>query len=246
MIAVVCATPEEFAALLAHVDAPHEVELAGFLARQGSYDGQPVVLARSGIGKVNAAILATLLLARGNCRAMVFSGVAGGLAEDLPVGSVLLAERMATHDYGIVSAGRFTRVETGVIPIGAPELTQPRALPPETVTVLERLRDRVAPLLGHPIRLGTILTGDIFLNCASTRDALRAALAGDAIDMESDAVAQAADRFGVPAYVIRTVSDRAGEDSHTSYTEMAAMAAHNSALCVRELLAMLREDAAQR
>ena len=77
------------------------------------------------------------------------------------------------------------------------------------------------------------------LNCAETRDELHAAFGADAIDMESGAVAQVAGAWGADLYVIRTLSDLAGEDSHLTYGEMAAMAARNSALCVPALLEIL-------
>jgi adenosylhomocysteine nucleosidase len=41
------------------------------------------------------------------------------------------------------------------------------------------------------------------------------------------------------AYIIRTISDGAGDDSHLSYAEMVGIVAHNSALCVEELLKIL-------
>jgi adenosylhomocysteine nucleosidase len=49
-------------------------------------------------------------------------------------------------------------------------------------------------------------------------------------------VLDVADRFGKGAYIIRTVSDEAGDDSHLSYAEMVATVAHNSALCIEDLL----------
>ena len=48
-----------------------------------------------------------------------------------------------------------------------------------------------------------------------------------------------ADRFGKGAYIIRTVSDGAGDDSHLSYTETVAIVAHNAALCVEDLLRIM-------
>ena len=50
---------------------------------------------------------------------------------------------------------------------------------------------------------------------------------------DSNQVAEAWDR---PLYVIRTLSDLAGEESHVTYGQMALMAAQNSALCVAEAL----------
>ena len=48
-------------------------------------------MALAGIGKVNAAAAATLLLAVFGARVLIFAGVAGGLNPAFPVGSVLLA-----------------------------------------------------------------------------------------------------------------------------------------------------------
>lgn len=235
MHGILCATPEELAALrdVLHLDPEPEVH-----GRTQVWTGHGLALARSGLGKVNAAAAATLLLTRYDAKTLIFSGVAGGLHPELPVGSVLLADRLATHDYGIVTAGRFTATRPGVIPFGAPAVE----LEPVADAVrdtLARLQAEVAPTLGHPVRLGGITTADYFLNCGETRDALRATLGADAIDMESGAVAQVAEAWGAPLYVIRTLSDLAGEESHVTFTEMEAMAARNSAACVRALLEML-------
>ena len=72
----------------------------------------------------------------------------------------------------------------------------------------------------------------------------RARFGADAIDMESGAIHQVAEAWDRPLYVIRTLSDLAGEESHVTYGQMALMAAQNSALCVAELLAILKADEA--
>jgi len=166
--------------------------------------------------------------------------VAGGLSPDLPVGSVLLADRLAIHDFGLVAGRTFTPTASGEIPIGAPELTELFPVSPAVARALDELQAAVKDRLGHPIRRGGIVTADYFLNCAETRDELRARFGADAIDMESGAIHQVAEAWGRPLYVIRTLSDLAGAESHVTYYQMALMAAQNSALCVAELLAILK------
>ncbi|THD83284.1 MAG: 5'-methylthioadenosine/S-adenosylhomocysteine nucleosidase [Phenylobacterium sp.] len=241
MYGLLCATPEELAALRArlHLDPKPEVHGPTRVWR-GRHDGEELVLAQMGIGKVNAAAAATLLLALFEVEALICSGVAGGLSPDLPVGTVLLAERLAIHDYGRVAGRRFTPTASGKIPIGASELTALPDVRPEVAVAFARLEAVVAGKLGHPLRRGGIVTADYFLNCAETRDELRARFAADAIDMESGAIAQVAEAWDRPLYVIRTLSDLAGEESHVTYGQMALMAASNSALCVAELLAILK------
>lgn len=240
MYGILCATPEELEALRAvlHVE-PQPQTFGHTQVWLGHHEDQPIALALAGLGKVNAAAAATLLLAVFKAKALVFAGVAGGLNPDLGVGSVLLAERLSIHDYGLIVEGRFTATRSGIIPIGAPPLTETALVPAPVIETLTTLQAAVAGRLEAGVRLGAIITGDYFLSCPQTRTELRATFGADAIDMESGAVAQVAEAWDAPLYVIRTLSDLAGEDSHLTYYEMALMAAHNSALCVTELLAIL-------
>jgi adenosylhomocysteine nucleosidase len=240
MFGILCATPEELDALRSRLKLAPEPETHGpTRVFHGEHAGEPLTLALCGIGKVNAAAAATLLLSRFGARALMFSGVAGSLDPELAVGSVLLADRLAIHDYGMLEARTFTPVDYGVIPIGAPRLAALPPVPADVAANFARLAEVVAPTLGHPIRLGGVVTADYFLNCGDTRRDLRREFGADAIDMESGAVAQIARAWGAPLYVIRTMSDLAGEESHLTYPQMAAMAAANSALCVEALLDLL-------
>lgn len=242
MLAILCATPDEIDALRGVLHSDPEPEIHGpTRVWRGSFRGEPIVLAQAGIGKVNAAAAATLLLSAFGARGLIFSGVAGGLNPAFAVGSVLLGARLAVHDYGIVSQQRFTPTDYGVIPVGAPELAVLTPVEPAVQAVLEQLAQAMAPRLAAAPHLGGVITADYFLNCAATRDELHGRLGADAIDMESGAVAVVASAWGVPLYVIRTLSDLAGEDSHLTYGEMVAMAAANSALCVEALLGILAE-----
>jgi adenosylhomocysteine nucleosidase len=241
MFGILCATPEELAALRERLELQSEPETHGpTRIFRGGHAGEPLVLAQCGVGKVNAAAAATLLMDRFSPRALIFSGVAGSLDPDLPVGSVLLADRVAIHDYGMMTARALMPVEYGVLPIGAPRLAALPPVAPDVAATFARLAEQLAHRLGHPIRLGGLVTADYFLNCGETREALRGEFGADAIDMESGAVNQIAKAWGAPLYVIRTVSDLAGEESHIDYPEMAAMAASNSALCVEALLELLK------
>ncbi|HEY8616527.1 5'-methylthioadenosine/S-adenosylhomocysteine nucleosidase [Phenylobacterium sp.] len=244
MYGILCATPEELQAVAERLDLhPEPVRHGPTRVWRGSLDGEDLALAQCGIGKVNAAAAATLLLAVFGARALVFSGVAGGLDPELPVGALVLADWLATHDYGVVSAGKFTATASGVIPIGAPPLSELPPVGADVRRVLERLAEAVRDRAAGPVRLGGVVTGDYFLNCAATRDRLRARFGALGVDMESGAVQQVAEAWDVPLYVIRTLSDLAGEESHLTYPQMAEMAARNSALCVPELLSLLKSSA---
>ena len=242
MFGILCATVEEIAALRARLDVDAEPERHGpTRVWRGRHGAERLVLAQAGIGKVNAAAAATLLLSAYGATRLIFCGVAGGLDPDLPVGAVLLADRLAIHDYGVMAGGKLTSTASGLVPLGAPELETLAPVPAEVRAVLERLAKVLRTQIEAPVRLGGVVTADYFLNCAETRADLHARFGAQAIDMESGAVNQVAEAWRVPLFVIRTLSDLAGAESHLTYPQMAQMAAHNSALCVPDLLAILSE-----
>lgn len=239
MIGIICATPEEFAALKNRFEFDlRPVRLAEYEFWKGTAYGRKIVLVQTGIGKVNAATAATIMFTTFECTDLAFSGVAGSLNSSYQPGDVVLGVRVATHDYGHMANGKLHPVKVGVLPVGAPILSNIPEMPNYVMNTLDFLRDRSVGKVNHPIHFGTILTGDWFINCDLTRDRLRA-LGGDAVDMESAAVVEVANRFHRACYVIRTISDSADGSSHLDYADLATMAAENSAIMLRELVQIM-------
>jgi adenosylhomocysteine nucleosidase len=189
------------------------------------------------VGKVKAAATATLLVERLGCRALVLSGVAGGLGDELGIGDLVIADRVIDIDYGrLTDAGRIV-YQPGALPL--PELRpEPGFRLPEAL--LARVLERVdtAELTA---RLGTILTGDAFLASARVRAELATEWDALAIEMEGSAVCGVAELFGVPWLVVRALSDRAGEESVEDFAAFVASAAASSAQLVRDLLPIFDE-----
>lgn len=249
-LGVITAIPEEIAHFGDHFEATDPVELGGFLFRPGRLDGRAAVLVETGIGKVNAAIVTTVLLRRFGCRGLVFSGVAGGLAPDLSVGDVVIGQRVVCHDYGAVTNGALKPYQPGAFPLpGLPDAHGYDLPAPLVARLREALTGLELPSLsaratgGAPrtpkLHFGTILTGDAFINCADTRQRLHAGFGGHAVEMEGAAVHQVAERFAVPAVVVRALSDLAGEDSHMDFESFLPEAAGIAARIVRHLAPVL-------
>jgi len=234
-IGILCAMEEEQALLVAALGDPPPLPGAGLEARCGRLDGREVVVAAAGVGKVRAATTATLLMERFRCRALVLTGVAGGLTADLAIGDLVIAERVVDIDYGrLTDTGR--RVyQPGTLPLPGVR-PDPGYLLPADVT--ERIRARLAAT-SLKATLGTVLTGDAFLASARLRDELAVQWSALAIEMEGSAVCGVAERFGVPWLVVRALSDRAGDESVSDFTASLSSAAAASARLVRELLPIL-------
>ncbi len=231
-VGILCALPEEQALLVEALGDPPPLPGVGLEARRGELDGREVVVAAAGVGKVNAAGTATLLLERLACRALVLSGVAGGLGDELAIGDLVIADRVIDIDYGrITDAGRCV-YQPGTLPL--PEVTPDPGyrLPPAVASRIGELLQAA----GLTATLGTIVTGDAFLASARVRDELARDWGALAIEMEGSALCGVAERFGVPWLVVRALSDRAGDDSLADFRAFVATAAADSARLVRALL----------
>ena len=247
-LGIVSALPEESGS---HALVPRrggKIELAGFQFRSGHIDGHPVVLAEAGVGKVATALVSGLLLDRFGCQALIFSGVAGGLDPKLAIGDVVVADELLQHDYGAVVKGHLKAFRPGDAPIG-------KARNPFTFTLASQLRRKIAkaiqelelpPLPGglgakrRPrVVLGRVLSGDQFVNCAMTRTRLQKEFHGQAVEMEGAALAQVAERFGVPCIVVRCLSDLAGSESHMDFQTFLPAAAAAAATVVHRLIPVI-------
>jgi adenosylhomocysteine nucleosidase len=248
-IGLICAIEQELGHLHnALEDARGEV-VAHARFDRGRLDGHEVVLVGGGIGKVNTAVVATVLANRFGCRTIVFSGVAGGLDPALHIGDVVIADRTVQHDAGVIDDERPQIYQAGHVPFINPTARLGYPVDPALLgRVKERLNGFALPPLsraagGHDqpprIAYGTILTGDQFLHNETVRDRLHRELGGVAIEMEGGAVAQVCEAFGIPWLVIRALSDLAGRDSGFDFNSFVHEVAASSAGILRHLLPVL-------
>lgn len=234
-LGILCALPDERELLLAALRDPVSRSAAGLEAWTGQLDDREVALASSGVGKVNAAITATLLVERLGCRALVLSGVAGGLSTRLGIGDLVVAERLIDVDYGRLTDEGCTVYQPGRLPLPGVAPDPGYRLPSE---LARAVRASIAES-GTTATLGTIISGDAFLASARIRDELAARWSAVAIEMEGAAICGVAERLGIPWLIVRALSDRAGEDSVHDFAAFVAEASAASAGLVRTLLPVL-------
>ena len=233
--AILSALAEEQRGLIEQLAEPHQVQHAGRTFWCGSLQGQPVVLALSRIGKVAAATTAAALIERFAVARVVFTGVAGGVADGVCVGDVVVATGFVQHDLDV--SPLYPKYE---VPLygqsqfaGHPALSD--LLHQAAVRALSEPADESTDTTGQhldaedpwsfpaaQVHLGLLASGDRFVSGAQEVGALFAALqAGGhdvlAVEMECAAVAQVCFDYGVPFAAVRTISDRADDTAHLDF-----------------------------
>lgn len=99
-VAILGAFDEEVTLLEKQLVNPKAHTIEGIQFLTGTLNEQNVVIARTGVGKVNAAMTATLIIEHFHPNQVIFTGVAGGLNPDLQLGDIVIAEKTAQHDLG--------------------------------------------------------------------------------------------------------------------------------------------------
>ncbi len=249
-IGIICAIPDEIAQFGSAFQQEKVTSHGGFEFAEGILEGKRCILVEAGMGKVNAAVVATILAQEFACKSLLFSGVAGGLDPALGVGDVVVGKHLIQHDYGIINNGVTESYHPGHLPIFAPSerfgYYLDEGLASRIETALEGFE--LPPLSAEAgggaartpkLQFGTILTGDQFVNCTATRNRLHNELGGQAVEMEGAAVAQVAERFCIDWLVVRSLSDLAGEESGMDFIKFLHETAAGAAIVLRRLIRVL-------
>ncbi|MCT1537953.1 MULTISPECIES: 5'-methylthioadenosine/S-adenosylhomocysteine nucleosidase [Lysinibacillus] len=228
-IAVIGAMEEEVELLRAALDDAHSTTIAGSEYTTGTFEGKEVVLLKSGIGKVNAAMSTTILLHEFKPDVVINTGSAGGYDETLEVGAVVISDEVRHHDVDVTIFGY--------------EIGQMAGMPAayKSDEKLMKVAEEAVKAVGeHQYGVGLICSGDAFMNDPERVEAVRRHFPQmKAVEMEAAAVAQVCYQFATPFVVIRALSDIAGKESNISFDEFLPVAAKHSTQVVLKAISSL-------
>jgi adenosylhomocysteine nucleosidase len=227
-IAIVSAMHEELAAVLDLMPDEHMQVVGGREFWLGHLHGQPVVAVLSRIGKVAAATTATALIERFGVRRIVFTGVAGGLAQGVNVGDIVVADSFLQHD--LDASPIFPKYQVPLY--GVDRFAADPALSARLAVAAQRA------LPGVRLHRGLVVSGDRFVSTTAESRTLQAALPQAlAVEMEGAAIAQVCHDYGVAFAAVRTVSDRADDAAHGDFVRFVReVASRHSAAIVNAFL----------
>ncbi|MDO5090031.1 MAG: 5'-methylthioadenosine/adenosylhomocysteine nucleosidase [Cardiobacteriaceae bacterium] len=228
-IAVIAAMPQEIHDLAQALDAPREERFRHLRILRGGYGAHELLVIESGIGKVNAAIATAHVIAKYQPRAVINTGSAGGLGENVHIGDVVIASHTAHHDVDVRAFG----YAVGQVP----RLPQRYPADPDLGTAAVIAASHFE---GADVHHGLIVSGDQFIDHQDKVARIRADFPDVlAVEMEAAAIAQTCHQLATPCVVIRAISDHADEKADISFDEFVAQAGHQSARMVLALTAAL-------
>lgn len=231
-IAIIGAMEEEVTLLRDHIENQEQTIIAGCEFTSGKMKDAEVVLLRSGIGKVNAAMSTTILLEVFKPDVVINTGSAGGFNPILNVGDVVISSEVRHHDVDVTAFG----YEYGQVPQLPPAFIADEKL----VQIAEKSATEISDI---QVVKGLIATGDSFMHDPTRVDFVRGKFTDlQAVEMEAAAIAQVAHQFKIPFVIIRSLSDIAGKESNISFEQYLEKAAVNSANLVMKIVKAVNEQ----
>lgn len=190
---------------------------------EGTIGKNEVFLCCSSIGKVNAAIATQLLVDKFSIEAMINTGIAGAMGDNVKVLDVVISENVCYHDADIDIFKKF--------PPYLEEYIADEKLVSQAKKSCEKISDG-----NFNIHTGKIVTGDRFVTDSKIKSEIKERCKPLCIEMEGAAIAQTSIINEVPFVIIRTMSDSADDSGEMDYDKFEIIAAKNSAMIVTDLI----------
>jgi len=188
----------------------------------GYFNDKKIVMIKSGVGKVNAAIATQYLIDNYKIEYLINSGCAGSISEKVNIMDVVIADVVTYHDFKPIRIMESYVPERGLI---KPD--------PILVNITKDVINNIKNINYH---VGVICTGDSFIEAEEMRNQINS-LVGLvlAVDMESAAIGHACKINKIPFLIIRTISDNA--DGVENFEEEAS---YQSSYIVKEIVEYLK------
>lgn len=239
MLGIIGAMDEEVQLLKSKMTKKKESVHAQIVVTTGKIKGVEIALAQSGIGKVNATICTQMMIDLFAPDAMVFTGVAGGLLPNMRACDIIVASHVVQYDMNLTAFGRRHGETPGrdrLIECD-PDLVASASLAFDQAFA----KDDTAPNL----MLGTVASGDKFVQDKKTLRWLQREFAALATEMEGAAFGHTCHLNGLPFVVIRSLSDSAGDEASGDFTDNLHQACQNSFHLMERMIPLVAKNRAK-
>lgn len=230
-IGIIGAMEEEVLSIKSQMDIISVKNIIGLDFYMGKMSGNNAVLVRSGIGKVNAAICAQVLIDLYAVDYIINVGVAGSVSKELEIGDIVISKDAVYHDF-----------DTSVF--GDPIGTIPRmneSYFPADEELIKIAHDAAAETaVENSVVLGRIASGDQFVSSSEVKSNIWSNFKAFCVEMEGTAVAHTCYLNKIPFVIIRSISDKAEEGTTNNYEQFFKDSAEIAAKIVSKMIHIMQ------
>ena len=199
---------------------------------EGTISGKQIVLVKSGVGKVNAALCAQRLILQFGVDAVINTGIAGAMGGNLKIFDMVASSDALYHD---VQAVAFGSKETEIPQMSCSDFKADEVLVKKAVAAFEAVNKNPE----RKIVVGRVATGDQFIADKETKNHIKEVCSPVCVEMEGAGIAHACYLNNVPYLILRAISDMADETVEQTYSFNEDTAAQISAGLLLELIKSL-------
>lgn len=207
-IGIIFPMEEEINAIKEYLTIKNEKKIYELTFIEGLINDKECIIVEGGVGKVNAARTAQILIDNFKIDYLLNVGVAGGIDVSLNVGDIVIGERLVQHDFDITAFDH----KKGYIPnigdyIDADEN-------------LVKLATKVITSTANThVKTGIIASGDIFITDENESKKINEEFNALCVEMEGASIAQVAKLCNIPFLILRSISDVPNNNNKVTYEE---------------------------
>ena len=227
MIGIIGAMEDEVAQLKKNMEIEETTEVASLSFCRGKLSGKEVVVVRSGIGKVNAAICTQILVDQFHVDVIINTGIAGSLDAEIDIGDIVISTDAVEHDMDASIFGD---------PIGQIPQMDTFSFPADEslVKLAKEVNEKANPDVHTWI--GRFVIGDQFVSSGEKKEQLIRVFDAKCTEMEGAAIAHAAYLNKISCVIIRAISDKADNSAVVDYPAFEAAAIRHSVRLIEALV----------
>ena len=224
MIGIICAMQIEADGIIALCENVKTTTHAKMKFTLGTLHGKDVCIVVCGVGKVNAAMCALMLIEKYKPDLVLNSGVAGSLSPIVGIGDIVVATKSVEHDMNGTALGDKQGEIT--FPDGNMMFFE---CDKQASTLLAAVCKTIPDT---KVAQGIIASGDIFVSDRKQRFKINDRFGALACEMEGAAIGHVCTRCEVPYGIIRAISDDLDENKGMDFVKFCELASKKTVAAV--------------
>lgn len=207
-------------------------EWGNLVFNEGKLGGKDVVVVKSGVGKVNAALCAQRLAIQFNVDGIINTGIAGGMNKELHIHDMVVSTDAVYHDMDATAFG-YKPTEIPQMEVSAFKASE------EMMVAAQKAFEESDSAKNYKLIQGRVASGDQFVSSAEQKKRIELICAPACVEMEGAAIAHACFLNDVPFVILRCISDNADDSYESTYSFNEKIAAEECAAVTLKMISIM-------